>query len=764
MRNRWTVGLAGLVVVGLVSVGTAYAQQGGGSRPGSAALAAAETYAGDAAVGDDRLQTTQTGWWAYSGVDPATLADRLSANGARLTSLTVDPGSSPVTFTATMVRNTGAYATAWWWYVGQTANQVTALFQANHARLISAERYWTGSAWLFAVVMVANPTNLAWGWWYGDATTISAQADSHHFRITRLQSYVESGAKRFVAVMVSNSGVTGLPWWGWWYGVTASTVSSYLGANHAQLLDIRRNGDGTFDVVLARSPVDGWFMWWYGQDLPGLLDRARVNGARLTVLQAYPDGGRTLFLGVMAANLDPRTQARQLLQAGTDTLVSHGVTGAVAQLTDPVFGTVTVTSGGSDRTVNSPVDPAAHFRIASLSKAFVATLILGLEAQGRLSISDPVDRWLPGQVPGGADITLVQLLNHSSGLYNYTDSRLLPPFLSTMDQSFTPAQLLALAVANPPYFAPGTGYHYSNTNYLLLAMVVEKVTGQPYGQQVMSQLVGPLHLTGTSVPMDSSMPAPLLRGYLDSSDTTAQNPTRWYGAGQLVSTVDDVNAFTSALLSGRVLPPAQLAELKGDLVTVDSTHRYGLGLERTSASCGTTIWQHTGRIPGFESESAHSDSGGRNVVVFYSGSAGTQPAADILAGQAAFCRLPNPVTSAIAGPAGLCLDDPHSSTSAGTQVQLYGCNGTGAQSWTRPGDGTLRAMGLCLDVRGGNPADGTPVQLYTCDGTPAQQWRSLPGGALLNFGTGKCLSTPPGAAAAGTLLDIGTCDGSAVRP
>jgi CubicO group peptidase (beta-lactamase class C family) len=334
-----------------------------------------------------------------------------------------------------------------------------------------------------------------------------------------------------------------------------------------------------------------------------------------------------------------------------------------------------------------------------------------------------------------------------------------------MDQSFTSPQLLALAVTNPPYFAPGSGYHYSNTNYLLLAMVVEAVTGQPYGQQVVAQLVQPLYLTGTSVPMDTAMPAPLLRGYVESAgsvyDTTGQNPTRWYGSGQLVSTVADVNTFTSALLAGRVLPAAQLAELKSRTVPVDPTHEYGLGLERTTTPCGSTIWTHTGRVPGFESESTHSENGARNLVVFYSGSAGTQSAANILAIQAAFCRLPVPVTAAITGPGGLCLDVPRSSSTDGTQVQLYTCNRTNAQRWTRPGEGTLRAMGKCLDVRNSDAADGTPVQIYACNATAAQQWRALSGGALLNLGTGKCLSAPPGASVGGTMLRIWTCDGSA---
>jgi D-alanyl-D-alanine carboxypeptidase len=765
-------GLATLTVAGLVSAGTAMARTDlpAGGKQASASLGTtdlSEAYAGDAAASDDRFQTTRTDWWVSSKVDAATLAQRVADNNARLTSLTVDAGSSPVTFTATMVRNTGAYARSWWWYVGQTAAQVNTLTTNNHARLITAEKYWTGSDWRYAVVMVANPTSTPWGWWDGDATYINTQASNHNFRIIRLQSYVASGAKRFVAVMVTNTGLTAVPWWGWRYNVALGNVGQYLSANNATLLDIRRNDDGTFDILMARRPPGAWQIWWLGQELPGLLDRAAINGARLITLQSFVGGGKTLYVGVLTANLDPRTQAQQILKAGTDALAAHGATGAVAQLSDPVFGTISASSGVADRSTSIPVDPAAHFRIASLSKAFVATLVLKLEAQGKLKITDSVERWLPGLVPNGADITLTQLLNHSSGLYNYTDSPRLPPFLSTMDQAFTPEQLVALAVDNPPYFAPGAGYHYSNTNYVLLAMVIEKATGQPYGQQLDEQILQPLHLSGTSVPNDGDMAVPLLRGYVTSSgtvyDTTAQNPTRWYGPGQVVSTPADVNTFTSALLAGQVLPAAQLAELKNNRVAIDATHEYGLGLVRDQASCGPTTWEHTGLVPGFESDSVHSENGGRNAVVFYSGTAGTQLAADVLASQAVFCRLPFPATAPIIGPGGLCVDVPHSNTADGTRLQLYTCNGTGAQSWTRPGNGTLRALGKCIDVSGSNSANGTAIQLWTCNGTAAQQWRALPSGALLNLGTGKCLATVGGGSASGTLLQLWTCNGTAAE-
>ncbi len=765
------VGLAMLTIAGLVSAGTAKART---TSPASKqASASSETtdlsdvYVGDAAAGDDRFQTAPTAWWAYSKADAATLSQRLADNNARLTSLTVDAGSSPVTFTVTMVRNTGAYATPWWWYVGQTVDQVKTLTTNNHARLVSAERYWTGSDWRFAVVMVANPTNIAWGWWYGDASYINTQASSHNFRIIRLQSYVESGVKRFVAVMVTNTGLTAVPWWGWWYNISSASVNQHLSANNATLLDVRRNDDGTFDVLLARRPTGGWSIWWYGQDLPDLLDRAVINGARLIALQSFVSAGKILYVGVLTPNLDQRTQAQQVLQAGTDALVAHGATGGVTRLSDPVFGTISASSGVADRSTNLPVDPAAHFRIASLSKAFVATLVLELEAQGKLKITDSVEHWLPGLVPNGANITLTELLNHSSGLFNYTDSPSLPPFLSTMDQAFTPEQLVALALENPPYFAPGNGYHYSNTNYVLLAMVIEKVTGEPYGQQLNEQIIQPLHLSGISVPNDGDIAAPLLRGYVTSSgtvyDTTAQNPTRWYGAGQLVSTPADVNTFTSALLSGRVLPATQLAELKNNRVAIDSTRDYGLGLVRDKASCGPTTWEHTGRTPGFESTSVHSDDGARNVVVFYSGTAGSQAAAGVLASQAVFCRLPYPATAPIIGPGGLCVDVPHSNTTDGTRLQLYTCNGTGAQSWTRPGDGTLRALGKCLNVSGNNPTNGTAIQLWSCTGLTAQQWRALPSGALLHLGTGKCLATVGGGSTSGTLLQLWTCNGTAAE-
>ncbi|WNI22955.1 serine hydrolase domain-containing protein [Streptomyces sp. ITFR-16] len=240
---------------------------------------------------------------------------------------------------------------------------------------------------------------------------------------------------------------------------------------------------------------------------------------------------------------------------------------------------------------------ADRFRAGSVTKTFVATVVLQLAGEGRLGLSDPVERFLPGLIRGhgndGRRITLRALLSHTSGLYDYTDDPSARPLSATA--------AVRTATAHHPAGAPGV-FAYSNTNYAVLGLVVRSVTGHPYATEIRRRLLGPLHLDGTSLPgARTALPAPHGRAYsrdpVDGAlaDVTALDPRTAGAAGELISTLADLNRFYAALLGGRLLPPAQLAAL---LDTSAAHGSYGLGIFPQRLSCGVTVWGHNGLIAG----------------------------------------------------------------------------------------------------------------------------------------------------------------------
>jgi D-alanyl-D-alanine carboxypeptidase len=417
--------------------------------------------------------------------------------------------------------------------------------------------------------------------------------------------------------------------------VSAAYVGQYLSANHARLLDIEGNSDGTFNIVLVAS-AGAWTGWWYGPDVASMVTMAARDDLRVLGDDQYATGSGTDYVILtIENNPNPAAMRTDVLTQSLDAYQAQdAATDGLLQFSDAADGTTSLTFGS--------VPVTARTRVGSISKTFVATAILMLEAEGKLSISDSIDRWLPGLVPNGANITLEELLNHSAGISNYTDELAFTP--ATMSQSFTPAQLVQIAVANPPYFAPGAGYHYSNTDYVLLAMVIEKVTGAYYGDFITSHIISPLGLTGTAVPDDTTIASPAMPGRWNDGSavvtTTSQNASRWYGPGAVVSTVADVNTFYQALLSGRLLPAAQLAEMENDTVSTGvAGQAYGLGLIKTNLPCGVTIAWHNGYVMGYETFSAHSLTGSRNITWTYNAPGGPDANLDSDLAEAAFCRF-----------------------------------------------------------------------------------------------------------------------------
>ena len=302
-------------------------------------------------------------------------------------------------------------------------------------------------------------------------------------------------------------------------------------------------------------------------------------------------------------------------------------------------GTWAATAGVGNLATGKPRSARDHYRIASITKTFVATVVLQLEAEGRLSLDDTVDTWLPGLVRGndhdGRRVTIRQLLNHTSGIFDYLED---PGFQQTymtadgfMKHRFdeaAPEELLAIAMKNRPYFEPGASFAYSNTNYLLAARVIEKATGNDYGDEIDRRIIAPLHLTSTSVPTTRvTLPRPGSRAYskLARTDTgptydvTELNPRLAYGSGQMVSSSADLTRFYSALLGGRLLPPEQLKKMKTTVGSSRETSRYGLGLVDRKLTCGVHVWGHDGGISGSNSDAVTSENGRHSLAVNFNG-------------------------------------------------------------------------------------------------------------------------------------------------
>ena len=327
------------------------------------------------------------------------------------------------------------------------------------------------------------------------------------------------------------------------------------------------------------------------------------------------------------------------LQRLVDGVVEAGAPGAVA-LVRTGQGTWQGASGLGDLHAKRPARASDRFRIGSVTKSFVATVVLQLVGQGRLGLDDRLQRWLPGAVPGGERITIRQLLNHTSGLYNYTDDLLGPLLTKPTRQayqqlaarSFAPRALVAMATRHGPLFPPGTRFSYSNTNYILLGLVVERVTGDRLAGQLHQRILAPLGLADTELAgSQRRIHGPHLHGYAPPNrawlpsdgpagliDVTQANPS-WAGAaGAMVSSAADLARFYQALLSGRLLGPDLLKAMQ---TTVDASEQYGpgagygLGLMRLALGCGGQVWGHGGEVAGYATMAFSTDDADQQLVL-----------------------------------------------------------------------------------------------------------------------------------------------------
>ncbi|MFE7109690.1 serine hydrolase domain-containing protein [Streptomyces sp. NPDC057575] len=310
-------------------------------------------------------------------------------------------------------------------------------------------------------------------------------------------------------------------------------------------------------------------------------------------------------------------RGHEATRAALRAVVEQGGLPGVAAMARDNRGSWYGAAGLADTATGRERSPGDHFRGASITKTFVATVLLQLEAEGKLSLDDSVGHWLPGLVRGngydGNRIALRSLLNHTSGIADHTSDPAFahdaagPGFPEHRYDTHTPEELVSVALKYPPVPDPQKAPLYSNTNYVIAGMVIEKATGRSYAQEATRRIVRPLKLRGTSFPGAApQMPDPHPVAYsrfhqetpdAEIHDATEQNMT-WLGAsGDVISTTGDLNHFQRSLMAGELLPPAQMKEML-DEVPLGNGTGYGLGVEFAELSCGVKVVGKSGRTNG----------------------------------------------------------------------------------------------------------------------------------------------------------------------
>lgn len=267
----------------------------------------------------------------------------------------------------------------------------------------------------------------------------------------------------------------------------------------------------------------------------------------------------------------------------------------------------TIARGVSNLETRQPMSVREHVRIGSVTKAFVTSLLMELDEEGRLSLDDPISGYVAG-VPGGDRIALRELANMTSGLSDYfANERFSFEYLT--GETFTPDHLLELGLELPPRYQPDTGWWYSNTNTVLLGLVIEQVTGERLARALRRRVFRPLGLRESSLPSRPQMPRPFAEGYTRQTangrlgDATFATPTATWAAGGMVSTVRDLLRAAPMFATGRPLLDRASQRERLDWVTFPPNsplQQYGIGVLGFDGWIG-----HNGGIPGYTAIAWH---------------------------------------------------------------------------------------------------------------------------------------------------------------
>ncbi|MFG2910111.1 serine hydrolase domain-containing protein [Kitasatospora sp. NPDC048286] len=366
----------------------------------------------------------------------------------------------------------------------------------------------------------------------------------------------------------------------------------------------------------------------------------------------------SLAVGVVAASAVAPTAAfaggrPDSVQSSLNALVKDdGMPAALASVKGRDGRTRTYTAGVGDLATGARVPVDGQIRAGSNTKAFTAVVVLQLVAEGKVGLDSPVDTYLPGLLRGdgidGRAITVRQLLQHTSGLPDYMEDPAVSDFAAIQYHYFEPRDLLDGALAQKARFPAGTEWEYSNTNYIVAGLLVQKVTGRPVGEEITKRVIDRIGLRHTYFPTpgDMSIHEAHPHGYYRSSpdaapvDYTEADSSAAWATGAIVSTNTDLNAFYASLIGGRLLPAAQLAEMRTTVPAelLGPGVRYGLGLQSKPLSCGGVLWGHGGTTASYRSRNGVTDDGRAAAITVTTipGAVAAQHMADAL--DAALCR------------------------------------------------------------------------------------------------------------------------------
>ncbi|MCJ1678218.1 beta-lactamase family protein [Streptomyces sp. APSN-46.1] len=323
----------------------------------------------------------------------------------------------------------------------------------------------------------------------------------------------------------------------------------------------------------------------------GYAGDAPTPGASITSAPATDDAFPRLTPAV-AARLDEAVQ-KVMTQAK--------VPGVMVSLSAPGKGEYVRTFGVADKATRAPMETDMHMRIGSATKTFTVTALLQLVDEGKVGLDDPIGKYIDG-VPNGDRITLRQLAEMRSGLFNYSeDAGFDQALFADPDRVFTPEELLAYSFKHPVMFEPGAKFFYSNTNLILLGLVVEKISGENIADYINHKVVEPAKLTNTLFPKGGEFPEPHAHGYTNQTesgkveDATDWDPSWAWAAGAMISDLDDLRSWAKTLATGTLLTPATQAE-RLKVIPVLPGAGYGLGIFNIQGWLG-----HNGSLPGYES-------------------------------------------------------------------------------------------------------------------------------------------------------------------
>ncbi len=346
--------------------------------------------------------------------------------------------------------------------------------------------------------------------------------------------------------------------------------------------------------------------------MSGPLSASAVGNSSADPTTSRPSSKQTAASKYAASLKRGKSKAAQKrdLKASIQELVDAGYPGVLAAKTDKDGNTVGATAGKGNLATGEVPPLDGEVRIGSNTKTFVAVLVMKMVEEGKVKLDEPIETYLPGLIKGqgvdGKKITVRQLLQHTSGLPEYIDESAVDYF-GTRNDYVSPRDLLDTALANPAQFAPGAKFAYTNTNYIVLGLLAERVAKRPIAEQIETKIVKPLGLKHTYMPGrgEKTLRGKHPRGYHTRDnkpgkleDITDLNPSMAWTAGAMVSTPSELNKFAQSIHDGTLLRQKSIAEMKKGVSAPEIGGEYGLGIYSQKLSCGVA-WGHNGGIPGY---------------------------------------------------------------------------------------------------------------------------------------------------------------------